>query len=138
MHANINEIPKWWLCSAKIPPYGEGLADKGFEHTDTLFAWFNRVCCPKVMKARKLKQYHELELPDKGICCTGRYTIEVNYSFLENNDILKDGVPYENISLLPYALEWGHGCMNLQQPLRKPGVKSGLPSNYWEEINVKN
>ena len=57
------------------------------------------------MKACKLKQYYELELPKKGICCTGRYTIEVDYSFLENKDILKDRVPYKNIYLLPYALE---------------------------------
>ena len=38
LHTNINEISKLWLHSAKIPPYGEGLADKGFEHTDALFA----------------------------------------------------------------------------------------------------
>ena len=55
LHKNINESPKWWLCSAKILLHGEGLANKGFEHTYAFFAWFNRVRCPKVMKARKLK-----------------------------------------------------------------------------------
>ena len=124
-------IPDVWLRSAKIPADREGLGDKGFENTDKYFAWFNRIRTPRVLRKRDIKQYDPLELIQKGIYCKGRYTAEVAYSFLENMDALKDPVPYHNISILAYCLEWGHALINLQQPLRKPGSCSGLPLDYW-------
>ena len=48
------------------------------------------------MRPRIVKQYHELELTGKAVCCTGGHAIEVNYSVFENDDILKDGVACEN------------------------------------------
>ena len=52
--------------------------------------------------------------------------------FLENLDAVKDAVSRESIGMLPFALEWGHALINLQQPLRKPGINSGLPMDSWD------
>ena len=38
------------------------------------------------------------------------------------------------MSIMPYALEWGNDLINLQHPLRKPGVNSSLPFDHWELI----
>ena len=46
---------------------------------------------------------------------------------------LRDTVPYENLNVVPYMLEWGHAMMNLGNPLRKPGKDSRLPFNYWHD-----
>ena len=120
-----------WLRSAKIPIYGEGLADKGFENCDRYFAHFNRVRCPRVLRSRNVKQYDVLELITKGKHCKLRHASEVAFSFFENVDALKDFVTKENISIMPFALEWGYALINLQKPLRKPGINSGIPLNYW-------
>ena len=78
-----------------------------------------------------MKQYDVIELVTKVDYCQLRYTSEVNFSFFENVDAAKDIVPFENISLLPFAFEWGCELINLQQPLWKPGTRSGLPIGYW-------
>ena len=124
----IIEKPVIWLRSAKMPFDGEGLGDKGFEFTDRIFAWFNQVRTPRVLRKRDVKQHDIPELVDKNLFCKGRHTIEVAFSFLENVDSLKDTVPFENVSMLPHALEWGHAIINLNMPLRTPGSKSGLPN----------
>ena len=59
-----------------------------------------------------------------------RHTTEVIFSFLENTDMLKDGVFFNNINLTPHALEWGFGSANLQQPLKKPVSQSGLKTDH--------
>ena len=123
--------PDIWLRSAKIPPDSEGLGDKGFEHCDRFFAFMNKVRTPKILRNRVVKQYTPPELKLKAVYCKGRHTIETDYSILENVDALKDTIPYNNVFLLPYALEWGHAQMNLQLPLRKPGCNLGLPTDYW-------
>ena len=132
MFCTAENEPTIWLRSAKLTPDGEGLADKGFEYVDRCFAWFNRVRCPRVLRSRKVKQYDVIELASKADYCNLRCTSEVVFSFLENIDALKDVVPYHNIKITPCALEWVHGSINLQQPLRKPGDNSGIPSVYWD------
>lgn len=127
---NVTE-PTIWLRSAKVPFNGECLADKGFENTDRLFAHFNRVRCPRILRNREAKQYDVIELLSKGAHCRLRCASEVNFSFFENVDAVKDFVPIENIWLLPHAIECGCALVNLQQPLRKPGNDSGLSIDYW-------
>ena len=125
------EVPSVYLRLHKIPPDSEGLGDKGFEHTERFFPYFNRIRCPRKLRARQVKQYDVMELLDKRSICTGRYVVEVPYSRLLNVSGLRDTVPYENLRLVPYMLEWGHAEMNLGMPLRKPGCNSGLPPDYW-------
>ena len=110
----IMDEPTVWLRSAKLPVYGEGLADKGFEFLDRLFVHFNQVRCPRVLRSRNVKQYDMIEIDNKADYCTLWYTSEAVFSFLENLDILKDGVPRENIHLIPYALEWSYASINLK------------------------
>ena len=78
-----------------------------------------------------MKQCDAIELLTKVDCCQSRCTSEADFSFFENVDTAKDIVPFENASLLPFAIEWGYALINLQQPLRKPGTKSGLHLGYW-------
>ena len=70
--------------------------------------------CPKVVQTRSVKQCDPSALITKGIYCKLRCTIEVNFSFLENIDVLKDGVSHHDASVLSCALEWGCRSMNLQ------------------------
>jgi hypothetical protein len=124
--------PDVYLRLAKIPEKGEGLGDKGFEKIERFLIYFNRVRTPRVLRSRKVKQYHELEMVPKRAICTGRYVGEVDFSRLLNVAGLQDVIPYDNIKLIPYMLEWGHAEMNLALPLRKPGKDSGLPADYWK------
>jgi len=80
-----------------------------------------------------VKQYDVIELIEKHGICTSRYIVEVPFSRLLNVAGLRDNVPYENLRLVPYMLEWGHAEMNLGMPLRKPGRDCGLPAGYWDE-----
>jgi hypothetical protein len=48
---------------------------------------------------------------------------------------LKEIIPYENFKIIPYLVELGFMQMNLGRPLRKPGVRSGLPADYWSEVD---
>ena len=82
----------------------EGLANKGFEFLDRLFAHFNQVRCSRVLRSRHTKQYDIIELDNKADYCTVQYIGKVVFSFLENLDMLKDGVLRENIHLIPYSL----------------------------------
>ena len=129
--SSVDELPKVWLRGAKLPPDWEGLADKGFQGVNRLMPNFNQVRCPKILMKRQEKQCDSEELSYKGECCRLRHTSEAVFSFFENVGMLKDGVPYHNIKLIPYALEWGCGTINLQKHLRKPGQQSGLPADHW-------
>ena len=86
-------------------PHGEGLADKGFQGDDRLMPNFNQVRCPNILMKSEVKQCEQDDLDDKGDCCRLRYTSEVNFSFFENVDMLKDHISYHNIKLIPHALE---------------------------------
>ena len=125
-----DDEPIIWLRSAKVPYDGECLADKGFENTDRYYAHLNRVRCPRMLRNRDVKQCDVIELMTKGEHCRLRHTSEVNFSFFEHLESVKDYVPWENIRLLPYAIECGYAHVNLQQPLRKPGVNSQSPLYY--------
>ena len=78
-----------------------------------------------------MKQCDDVELLTKGEYCRLQCASEVNFSFFENVDAVKDYAPRENIETLRHAIECGHALVNSQQPLRKPGVNSGLPLCYW-------
>jgi hypothetical protein len=130
--ANSPPPPDVWIRLAKIAPGVEGLADKGFERTDRYFPFFNAIRTPRVLRGRKVKQYHEDELEPKRAICTARYINEVGFARTVDLDVIKDTVPYENLRILPYALEWAHAHLNIGLPLRKPGRHCGLPDSYWD------
>jgi hypothetical protein len=100
-------------------------------HTKCSFPYFNHIWCPQKLWAWQVKQYDVLKLLDKRGICTRRYVVEVPFSRLLSMLGLRDTVPYKNLWLVPYMLEWGHTEMNLGMPLRKPGSDSGLPPCYW-------
>jgi hypothetical protein len=132
-HDASHELPPVYQRLHKIPPHSEGLGDKSYEKTERLFPYFNKIRCPRKLRERTVKHYDVIELLEKRSICTGRYIVEVPFSRLLSVSGLRDVIPYENIRLVPYMLEWGHAEMNLGKPLRKPGSNSGLPSDYWDE-----
>ena len=94
-----------WLRSAKIPVYGEDLADKSFENCNRYFMHLNRVRYSRVLRSRDIKQYNVVELKIKGNYYKLRYISEVAFSFIKCVDAVEDFFPQENISVLPFALE---------------------------------
>ena len=82
----------------------EGLGDKGFVKTDRYFAHFNRVRVSRLLCYRNVKQYHQNELTQKGVCCAGRCASEFIFSFVENSDAMKYVVSYPNVSVTPKAI----------------------------------
>jgi hypothetical protein len=131
-YERLQEDRDVFLRLHKMPPKTEGLGDKGFEKTERFFPYFNKIRTPRVLRPREVKQYHEDELLAKHNMCSARYVNEVTFARLVIMDGLRDNVPYENLCLVPYMLEWGHAEMNLGKPLRKPGSNSGLPVDYWD------
>ena len=95
---------------------------------------FNQVRCPKILMRRIVKQHGTPGLESKGEHCCLHCTSEVVFSFLENVDLLKDGAHFHNTKLIPYALEWGYGIINLQNPLSKLGNGFRLPAGFWDKI----
>ena len=83
-----------------------------------------------MLRSRKVKQYDVLERITKGKHCKFRCTSKVAFSFSENADTLKDFVAKESISIAPFTLEWGCTVINLQEPLQRPGIDSGLLLTY--------
>ena len=81
-----------------------------------------------ILMNRKAKQHENRQLKKKGPYCRLRCSSEAIFSFFENFSPLQDVVPYDNVKLIPHALEWGNGFINLQSPMRKPGKNSGLPA----------
>ena len=61
-----------------------------------------------------MKQYDVIEVLTKGEYCRLQYASEVNFSFFENVDTVKDYVPRENIEMLSHAIECRHALLNLQ------------------------
>ena len=116
-----NTATNVWLRSSKISIYGEGLADKGFEHSYLIFSKFNKVRTPRMSRDRELKKYDVSELLTKDKYCKLRLTTKVVFYFLENTDMLKDGASFNNINLTSCTLEWEFGSANIQQPLKTPG-----------------
>ena len=125
-------LPIVWQRLAKIPGSISLLNDKGFAGTERYYPNLNRIKTPPVMRARKVKQYHQSELKPKADLCRLRYTCEVVFARVTEQDLLKDKIPYCNLKSLTYGIEWAHAHSNLHRPLKPPGSKSGLPDDYWD------
>ena len=76
-------------------------------------------------------QYDTCRLEQKYKMCSVRWSSEGVNTRLVQPDSTKDVIPYANIVLQPYVVEWGHALMNLSCPFRIPGSDSGLPADYW-------
>ena len=131
-HMN-RKLPDVWQRLAKIPGNICLLKDKGFAGgTERYYPNLNPVKTPPVMRARSIKQHHQSELKAKADLCRLRYTCEVVFSRVYEVDLLKDIIPYRNMKLITYAIEWSHAHANLKKPLKNPGQRSGLPEKYWD------
>jgi hypothetical protein len=131
------ELPDIWLRLAKIPPGWRVLGDKGFEKATRLNPRLNKVRTPWKLSNSEVKDYRrsaEMIAEDQETSFT-RAPAENNYERYRNEDILKHKVPIWVIAMLPYAHEWAHANMNLQDPIRKPGSDNiiELAEDYWDK-----
>ncbi|EJK54476.1 hypothetical protein THAOC_25893, partial [Thalassiosira oceanica] len=119
------DLPVLPLGLAKIPPEFCVLGDKGFHKTTRLNPNLNLSKTPWKLSDEKVKDFRR----------DTRAVAENNYERFRNDVILKNKVPYWKIAMLPYAMEWGHANMNLQDPIRRPGKQSLVAgvANYWDK-----
>jgi hypothetical protein len=112
-------IPKGWKV----------LADKGFVGTSRMYPNMNEVSTPIRPTGRKESggHYHSAEVKGNRGKCKLRYTCEVVFARVTLEEILRDVIPYQHLSVLPHAHAWAHGYVNLLAPLRPPGN-----SDYFE------
>ena len=101
-------LPIVWQRLAKIPGSISLLNDKGFAGTERYYPNLNRMKTPPVMRARKVKQYHQSELKPKADLCRLRYTCEVVFARVTEQDLFKDKIPYYNLKSLTYGIEWAY------------------------------
>jgi hypothetical protein len=83
---------------AKFPAGKQVLADKGFAITASKYPNFNAQITPHFLSSREQFQKGEIEV-DRGVC-TLRYTSEVVFTQIFNENALKDSIPYSFFSIL--------------------------------------
>ena len=103
---------------AKLPPGYSVLADRGFAHDAPKYPFLNPHITPHFLARRKQFTKGEIEI-DRGVC-TLRYTSEVVFSHVFDENTLKDAVPSGLFSILGDSWDWGHAAANFNQPLRPP------------------
>lgn len=64
--------------------------------------------------------------------CSARFSSETHFFRVDDQDIMKDTIPYWCIPVLPHAHAFAHGEANLCMPFRKPGKNSIVGDDYWE------
>lgn len=124
------DVPAIPLRLYKIPSNRHVLGDKGFRASHGDYPNANVVHTPETMNNLPIYQYHEAEGDRKKKLCSLHWISEGVNTRLIKLDALKDKIPYSNLSIQPYAIEWGHALINLGKPFRRPGVNCGLPANY--------
>ncbi|EJK63993.1 hypothetical protein THAOC_15319 [Thalassiosira oceanica] len=131
------DLPVLPLGLAKIPPEFCVLGDKGFHKTTRLNPNLNLSKTPWKLSDEKVKDFRRGQdmITDDRATSDTRAVAENNYERFRNDVILKNKVPYWKIAMLPYAMEWGHANMNLQDPIRRPGKQSLVAgvANYWDK-----
>lgn len=64
--------------------------------------------------------------------CSARFSSETYFFRVDNEDIMKDIVPYWLLPIFPHAHALAHGEANLCMPFRKPGRNSIVGDDYWD------
>ena len=126
------ELPEIYLRLAKIPPSFCVGTDKGFKGTDRDYPWFNRVFSPT--KLSELKGYRKTgyHIRRDRPLCSARFSSETFFFRVDDDDIMKDTIPYWHIPIFPYAHALAHGEANLCMPFRTPGRNSIVGKDYWD------
>ena len=129
-----DELPVIWLRLAKIPPGWTVLGDKGFDKATRLNPRLNKVRTPWKLADDEVKDYRRSAamIKEDQETSYSRVPAENNYERYRNETVLKGKVPYWVIALLPYAHEWAHASMNLQEPIRRPNLVD-LAEDYWDK-----
>jgi hypothetical protein len=125
----LTPMPPLPIGLTMIPKGWKVLADKGFVGTSRMYPNMNEVSTPIRPTGRKESggRYHSAEVKGNRGKCKLRYTCEVVFARVTLEEILRDVIPYQHLSVLPHAHAWAHGYVNLLAPLRPPGN-----SNYFE------
>mmetsp|Transcript_32432 Transcript_32432/g.69058 ORF Transcript_32432/g.69058 Transcript_32432/m.69058 type:complete len:144 (+) Transcript_32432:78-509(+) len=103
-----------------IPRKWRVLADKGFTYVTRHFPNFNAIDTPSRLGKRKYGRYSEEEVKRSKKKCKLRYTCEVFFARVTEEEVLKDRISYRNFSVLPHVQAWAHAAGNLRGPLSMP------------------
>lgn len=122
------EPPKIPRRLAKLPRDLSVLADRAFADDSLSYPNFNVIVSPEFLEGREQFARDELQRDRKK--CELRYTCEVVYSRIVNEEILKGIIPYEVMARVSNAHAWAHGAANLYRPLKLPGSASGLEGYF--------
>lgn len=114
---------------AKLPRELSVLADRGFADDSLSYPNFNAIVSPEFLEGRE--QFARDEVARDRKKCELRYTCEVVYSRVVNEDLLNGIVPFEAMARVSNAHSWAHGAANLRRPLKMPGSNSKL-SEYFQ------
>jgi hypothetical protein len=128
----LEELPEIYLRLAKIPPSFRIGTDKGFKGTDRDYPWMNHVICPTTLRDMKGYRKTAWHIRRDRPLCSARFSSETFFYRVDDDDIMKDTVPYWCIPVFPHAHALAHGEANLCMPFRRPGRNSIVGDDYWE------
>jgi len=120
----LSMIPKKWRI----------LADKGFTYVTRHFPNFNAIDTPARLGKRKYGRYSEEEGKSNKKKCKLRYTCEVYFARVTEEEVLKDRISYHNFAVLPHVHAWAHAAGNLREPLARPML---APTDYFKTKQKK-
>ena len=131
------ELPEVGLAVGltMIPKDWRVLADKGFTYVTRHFPNFNAIDTPPRLGKRKYGRYSSAEGKSSKSIIKLRYTCEVVFRRVTEEEVLRDRISYHNFSVLPHVQAWAHAHNNLSGPLAIP---LRAPENYFpQEKNAK-
>ena len=111
---------------AKLPAGYNVVSDRSFAHDAPKYPNLNAHITPHFLAGRK--QFQKEETSSMRGVSTLRYTSEVIFSHIFNEQSLKDSVRFGLFSILNDCWDWGHAAANLNAPLR-------VPANWNEYLN---
>lgn len=117
---NVELPEKFPVGLTMIPKGWRVLADKGFTYVTRHFPNLNAIDTPARLGKRKFGRYSEEEVKKSKKKCKLRYTCEVFFRRVTEEEVLRDRIPYRNFAILPHAQAWAHAYGNLKKPLALP------------------
>ena len=99
-----------------VPPGYKMLSDRGFYGTAHFYPNYNRQLTPSFLDGRD--RFTNAEVQSDYEICKLRYTCEVAYARVTNEEALKDVIPYQYFPYFDAINHWAHAQANFRKPLQ--------------------
>ena len=127
-----DDAPIFYRRLAKLGEGNQVLADCGFVMDSLLYPFLNFVVTPIPLGRRDQKSTEESERDRK--VCELRYTCEVVFSRVVQEEVLNGVILFEKLPMIDDASAWAYDAANLMNPLKMPGKKSGIDLSYFDKF----